>query len=279
MKLFSIITETWRIDGGVAFGVLPKSIWVKQYESDDNNLIPVVNRLLVVDTGERRMLIDTGYGNKRDEKYYYFKYITERTPLKEALQAIGYTPDDITDVVFTHLHDDHVGGAVEKDGEHYRLVFPGARHWVSRRQYEWATHPNPREAASFFPENIHPLEEAGVLHFVEEPGEIIPGIDTLLLDGHTGGQIIPVIHTEKTTVVYTADFIPSKTHIHLPYIASVDIQPLAALEEKRSFLATALEEQYLLVFEHDYYTEACRVMMSEKGITAGASWALSEIFA
>jgi glyoxylase-like metal-dependent hydrolase (beta-lactamase superfamily II) len=278
MQLYSIITETWHMDGGVAFGVVPKSIWGKHYESDESNLIPMVNRLLLVHSGERLIMIDTGFGNKRNEKYYRYKYITERTPLSDKINALGFNPDDVTDVILTHLHDDHVGGAVLRDEEGERLLFRNAVHWVSRKQFEWSVNPNPREAASYFSDNTDMMLNNGSLRLLDSPGKLMPDIEVLIMDGHTGGQLIPLIHTGSETVAYVADFIPSKTHIPVPYLASVDTQPLLSLKEKEEFLKRAICGDYILVFEHDYHNEACRLVKGEKGIVAGDSFLLSDIF-
>ena len=278
MKLFTIIPESWQMDGGVAFGVVPKGIWAKVYPSDESNMIAMCNRLLLVQTNDRLVLVDTGFGSKRDEKYYRYKFIFERTPLIDAVRALKFNPEDVTDVIFTHLHDDHAGGAVERAGEEYRLVFPEAMHWLSRKQHEWAANPNPREVASYFPDNIDAIIDAGKLRLVDQPGEIIPGIEVLLFDGHTGGQMIPVIKTDEGKIAYMADVIPSKAHIPLPYLASVDIQPLVALKEKEEFLNTAYKEDYVLVFEHDLFNEACRLVKGEKGIAGGETVSVSELF-
>jgi glyoxylase-like metal-dependent hydrolase (beta-lactamase superfamily II) len=278
MHLYSIITETWHSDGGVAFGVVPRTIWGKYYEADENNLIPMCNRLLLIHSGDHLILIDAGFGNKRDEKYYRYKYITHQVPLIDEIKRVGFNPEQVTDVVLTHLHDDHVGGAVIRDAEGDRLLFPHARHWVSRKQFEWAVNPNPREAASYFSDNTDLMLNNGSLKLVDAPGEILPGVEVLIMDGHTGGQLIPLIKTDKGIIAYLADFIPSKTHIPVPYLASVDTQPLIALKEKEEFLARAYADQYILFFEHDFYNEACRLAKGAKGIVAGDSFLLSEIF-
>lgn len=278
MKLHPIITEAWKMDGGVAFGVVPKGIWAKVYPSDESNMVAMSNRLLLVQSSERLILIDTGFGEKRNEKYYHYKYIFESTPIIDAIKAVKFNPEEITDVIFTHLHDDHAGGAVERIEKDYRLVFPEATHWLSRKQYEWAANPNAREAASFFPDNIDAIVAAGKLRLVDQPGEIIPGINVLLFDGHTGGQMIPIINTDAGKIAFMADFIPSKAHIPLPYLASVDIQPLVALKEKDDFLKTAYQEGYILFFEHDFYNEACGLVKGEKGITGGETVSVSELF-
>jgi len=279
MKIIPLITEFWRMDGGVAFGVVPRTIWGKHHQADEQNLLPVVNRLLLVDTGSALVLVDTGFGDKRDEKYYRYKYIYQRVPLADAIHSAGYTPGDVTDVIFTHLHDDHVGGAVAKSDMGLKMICPNARHHISRKQLYWATHPNPREAASFFPDNIDPIIQLGKLNEVTEPSFIIPGVEVFMVDGHTGGQMIPLFHTSNGIVSFMADFIPTRTHIPVPYLASVDIQPLQALDEKMHYLDRALKENHILVFEHDHDTEACRVTSNGKGIVAGETLLLNELFA
>jgi glyoxylase-like metal-dependent hydrolase (beta-lactamase superfamily II) len=279
MKVIPLITEYWRMDGGVAFGVVPKSIWGKHHEPDDMNLLPVVNRLLLVHTGSHLVLVDAGFGNKRDEKYYRYKYIYERLPLADAIRSAGFSPEEVTDVILTHLHDDHVGGVVSKDGDKLTLVCPNARHHISRKQLYWATHPNSRESASYFSDNIDPIIAAGKLNEVTEPSFILPGVEVILVDGHTGGQMVPLFYTHKGVVAFMADFIPTRTHIPVPYLASVDIQPLIALDEKRSYLERAFGENHILVFEHDAQTEACRLAEGEKGVVAGEPFVLSDVFA
>ena len=267
------------MDGGVAFGVVPKTIWGKYHDADENNLLPVVNRLLLVHVGNHLVLVDTGFGNKRNEKYYRYKYIEEQLSLADAIRGAGFAPEDVTDVLLTHLHDDHVGGAVELDGEHLQLVCHNARHHVSRKQLYWATHPNSREVASYFNDNIDPIAAAGKLNEVTEPAFILPGVEVIMVDGHTGGQMIPLIHTPKGIIAFMADFIPTRTHITLPYLASVDIQPLIALDEKKQYLERAVKENHVLVFEHDATNEACRLERNEKGIAAGEPVNLRELFA
>ncbi len=266
------------MDGGVAFGVVPRTIWGKYHNADDNNLIPIKNRILLVETGDRIVIIDTGFGNKRDEKYYRYKYIFDRRSLSELLPDLGYRPEDVTDVILTHLHDDHVGGAVVCDEGQLKPVFPNATHWLSEQQFKWANDPNPREAASFFTDNYMPIHDAGKLKLVSESSEVLPGIEIMLCNGHTTGMMVPMIRTGHGVVTFLADFIPSKSHIPIPYLASVDIQPLVALKEKEEFLNKAFAENHILVFEHDFDNEACRLVMGEKGIVAGDSFLLSDIF-
>ena len=266
MKIIPFITETWRIDAGVAFGVIPRSIWSRFYNVGEDNLMPIVNRCLLVENADRLVLIETGFGNKRDSKYYQYKYIVEQTSLAESIQNAGYKPHAITDVIFTHLHDDHCGGAVNiSDGGIAEIVCPNATHWVSKKQWESAINPNKREAAAYFSDNVLPLFEQGLMRFVENEEEIIPGISVLLRDGHTAGQMLPLIHSPARKWLYVADFIPSVSHISPVWVASVDIMPILALEEKETFLHKAVEENIGLIFEHDYFNEAASVVQNIKG--------------
>jgi glyoxylase-like metal-dependent hydrolase (beta-lactamase superfamily II) len=276
MKLTPLITEVWHMDGGVAFGVVPKSIWSKYHVTDTDNLISIVNRLLLVESGERLILVDTGFGHKRDDKYYQYKYITRRVPLSEAIEKAGYQPTQVTDVILTHLHDDHAGGAVTLENEKAELVCPEATHWISQQQWEWALNPNPREVASYFTDNLLPIRESGKLKLVHGPGMLWPGVEVLMVHGHTGGQMVPLFHTDQGIVAFMADFIPSRTHLPISYLASVDIQPLLALQEKTQYLSRALAENHLLVFEHDQDTEACFLEQGERGVKAGLSTSLLE---
>jgi glyoxylase-like metal-dependent hydrolase (beta-lactamase superfamily II) len=278
MIIRSLISERWLYDGGVAFGVVPKSIWGLLYPADENNLVPMVNRLLLAETETRLILVDTGFGHKRDEKYYQYKYITERNDLDRLIRNAGFSVGDITDVYLTHLHDDHAGGAVIRENGVLKPLFPNASHWVSTTQYRWASHPNPRESASFFEENIGVLKDLGLLKFIGNEGIHAEGVEIKLFDGHTAGQMIPLFHTREGIVAYLADFIPSKTHIPLPYLASVDTQPLKAMEEKSAYLQEAVENRHLFYFEHDALNEMCRLEMTTKGVRGGESFNASDIW-
>ena len=225
----------------------------------------------------RKVLVDTGMGNKRGEKYYQYKYIFEPRDLAEEVRKAGFEPEEITDVILTHLHDDHVGGAVRKNGDQLELVFPNAMHWVAESQYQWALHPNKREAGTYFPDNFVPIEEAGKLQLVKENGLHIPGIELRIFDGHTKGQMLPFVHYGDKTIVYMADFIPFVASIPLPYIASVDVQPLISLEEKEAFLNEAADKGYYLFFEHDYYNEVCTVVHDSKRVALKETFRLEEI--
>ena len=193
MKIYPVESGNYKSDGGACFGVVPKSIWKKFCEADENNLIPVSQRCLLVDEGDKITLIDTGMGDKQSEKFYSYQYRTEEYSLLKSLQELGYTPQQITDVIFTHLHYDHCGGALIRTDDGFEAVFPNAVHWCSKQQWNWANNPNPREGASYFPENFVPLKEKGMLKFIETEGEFSDKINLRLFNGHTDGQIIPFI--------------------------------------------------------------------------------------
>ncbi len=278
MKLIPIIAERWKMDGGVSFGVVPKSLWNRNNMADDNNMIPIVNRCLLIRAGVRLILIDTGLGNKRDDKYYQVRYIDPGVSLLKSLKEAGFRPEDVTDIIFTHLHDDHVGGATFRDGSGDSVpLFPAASYICSRAQWEWAWNPNKREGAAFFRDNFIPLEQSGRLRLIDSPTEICPGLKLELFNGHTRGQIIPFISYKDRTIVYMADFIPTAFNIPMPYIPSVDIEPLVTLQEKEAFLKKAAINKYVLFFEHDHYTECCTVIETEKGFRMDSSFTLSTV--
>lgn len=278
MKLFAVNAENWKSDGGVAFGVVPRSLWSRSCVPDENNMIEVASRCLLIVSGSRKVLIDTGMGDKRDERYYGHRYVSRQDNLFDNLKKAGYSPSDITDVVFTHLHDDHVGGATRMGaGGQIEEVFPKAVYWVSEAQWQWALHPNKREAASYFPDNLMPLQQSGRLNMIRQNSELIPGVMLRIYNGHTMGQLIPVVDTGNRVVVFCADFIPSAAHIPLPYIASVDIQPLVVLSEKEQFLREAVEKNYILMFEHDREVECCTVKDTPKGVRVDATGTLQQM--
>ncbi|MCK5857131.1 MAG: MBL fold metallo-hydrolase [Bacteroidales bacterium] len=278
MKIHKIEAEVWKLDGGAMFGLVPKTIWGKQYPADENNLIHMSTRLMLIETDEgRKVLVDTGMGDKRGEKYYKYKYIIDSISLEDALKNKGFKVEDITDVVLTHLHDDHVGGAVKMNNSAFELVFPNAKYWLSEDQYNWAIKPNKREAGTYFPDNFLPIKEAGKLELVKKNGIYILGIEFRIYDGHTKGQILPMVDIDGKTFVFMADFIPFVASIPLPYVASVDVQPLITMTEKEAFLNEAADKNYYLFFEHDFYNEVCTVEHSFKRVALKKAYRLNEL--
>lgn len=278
MKIFPIMAERWKADGGAVFGVVPKAMWGRFYEADALNNIPTCSRCLLVDDGERVILFDTGMGDKQSEKFFSFRYFYGDESLEKAFREAGYSFDAVTDIVFTHLHYDHVGGAFRWDetGQNPVAVFPNAQYWCSRRQYDWARNPNPREAAAFIPENQNPIFESGKLNLIEDEGFFTENIYFKMIHGHTDGQIIPIIESGGKKFVFMADFIPTVHHLPLPYVPSYDIRPLTVMEEKEKFLQEALENGYFLVFEHDPFYECCSVHQTQKGVVADEMFCLEK---
>ena len=267
MKFTPIETGNLKLDGGAMFGVVPKVMWQKVYPADENNLANWAMRCLLIEDGDRKILIDNGIGDKQDEKFLSHYYLNGDDTLEKSLAKAGVKPEDITDMILTHMHFDHCGGSVKwnHDKTGFELAFPNATYWTSKKQYQWATHPNRREKASFLKENILPIEESGQLKLIEDEGEYIPGIDFKLYDGHTNGQVIPHIHYQDKTVVFMADLMPSTAHIPMPWIMAYDTRPLQTLKDRERFYAEALAGNYILFFEHDLYHEACTLHDTPKG--------------
>ncbi len=268
MKLFSINTGNLKLDGGAMFGVVPKVIWGKSYPCDENNLCNWSMRCLLVVDGSRKILIDCGIGGKQTEKFFSNYSLNGDDTLEKSLASCGFTTEDITDVILTHLHFDHAGGAVcwNEDKTGYEVTFRNAIYRVSRRQWEWATSPNNREKASFLKENILPIKEMGRLELIEGDSTLFPNVSVRLFNGHTDGQVIPFISYKDKTVVYMADVLPSAAHIPLPWVMSYDTRPLITLKEKETFMAEAAQNGYVLFLEHDLYHECCTVANTEKGV-------------
>ena len=279
MKLHVINTGNLKLDGGAMFGVVPKVIWSKVYPCDENNLCNWAMRCLLIEDGGRRILIDCGIGDKQNEKFFSNYYLNGDDSLWKSLAAAGFTPDDITDVVLTHLHFDHAGGAIRRDhgGNDYEPAFRNAIYWTSRQQWEWAVDPNHREKASFLEENILPIREKGKLSLIEKDTEIYPGIMLRLFFGHTDGQIIPLIKYGDKTIVFMADLLPSAAHIPLPYVMSYDTRPLITLKEKEAFMKEAYNKGYILFFEHDLFAECCTLQETGKGIRMKETFPLAAV--
>jgi glyoxylase-like metal-dependent hydrolase (beta-lactamase superfamily II) len=253
MKIDLFNIASFRIDGGAMFGVVPKVIWSRVYPSDENNLIVLSLRSLIIETAGHIILVDTGWGDKQDEKFFRHVHLHDGEGLTEGLLSRGYKPEDITDVFLTHLHADHCGGAVKKNmvGTGYELTFPGASYHISRTQWEWAAKNNAREADSFLEENILPLQQSGRLNLIDEEGELFPDFFVRMCYGHTPGLMIPVIKYKGKTLVYTGDLIPTIAHIPIIWNMSYDIESLKSIEEKDRILKEAFEGKYILVLQHD----------------------------
>ncbi|MBA4165936.1 MAG: MBL fold metallo-hydrolase [Chitinophagaceae bacterium] len=265
MKLHTLNTGYFKLDGGAMFGVVPKTIWNKLNPADANNLCSWAMRCLLIEDENRLILIDAGIGNKQDDKFFGHYYLSGDNNLNTSLAALGFSTDDVTDVFLTHLHFDHVGGAVIRDGEKLVPAFSKAIYWSNEQHWKWAVDPNDREKASFLKENILPLEESGQLQFVHSPS-FNHHISIRFVHGHTESMMLPKITYKERTIVFMADLLPSAAHIPLPYVMAYDMFPLTTLEEKKSFLAEAVENNYVLFFEHDPLTECCDLQLTEKGI-------------
>lgn len=268
MELYSIPTGNLKLDGGAMFGVVPKSIWNKVYPADENNQINLSMRCILVVDGDRRILINNGIGDKQSEKFFSHYNLNGDDSLERSLARHGFTPGDITDMFLTHLHFDHCGGSVKYNSDHsgFELAFPNATYWISQQQWDWAMNANRRESASFLRENIKPIEESGKLILFDKEGELFPGFEVRFFNGHTVGQAIPLIRHKGRTVVFASDMLPTMAHLPLPYVMSYDTQPLITLAEKEDFLNEAVDNDYVLFFEHDIYNECCTLERTEKGI-------------
>jgi glyoxylase-like metal-dependent hydrolase (beta-lactamase superfamily II) len=280
MKIDLFNIANFKVDGGAMFGVIPKALWSRVSRSDENNLIVLALRSLIVETDGHIILVDTGWGDKQNEKFFRHTYLHNGEGLIGGLKNRGYQTEDITDVVLTHLHADHCGGGVvkRKTGTGYELTFPNAIYHVSRTQWEWAVKSNPREEDAFLEENILPLMQSGRLSLVDEEVELFRDFSVRLCFGHTPGLMIPVIQSKGKTLVYTGDLIPTVAHIPLIWNMSYDIESLKTIDEKGKLLNEALENNYILVFQHDESFECCTLEMTEKGIRANAKFKFSEIY-
>lgn len=266
MNLYPVETGNFKLDGGAMFGVVPKVIWNKTNPADSNNLCNWAMRSLLIEDGDRLILIDTGIGDKQSEKFFSHFHLNGDSSLNSSLKKLGFHTSDITDVLLTHLHFDHVGGAVFNDGSKYKLTFPNAKYWSNEKHWNWAINPNPREKASFLEENMMPIQEFGHLNFIESGKELGNNIELLMVDGHTESQMIPIIDFKDRKIAFTADLIPSVGHLKVPYIPSFDTRPLLSMDEKSSFLERAIKEDITLFFEHDAYNECCTLKKGERGI-------------
>jgi glyoxylase-like metal-dependent hydrolase (beta-lactamase superfamily II) len=282
MQLYTINTGYFKLDGGAMFGVVPKSMWNKLNPSDENNMCSWALRCLLIEDGDRLILIDNGMGEKQDAKFFGHYYLHGDDTLDKSLANHGFGKDDITDVFLTHLHFDHCGGSIKREGDKLVPAFKNAVYWSNERHWKWATAPNDREKASFLKENILPIQESGKLKFIvqtegKESEGIIPGMSVLFVNGHTEAMMIPKIKCNGKTIVYMADLLPSMAHIPLPYVMAFDMFPLTTLNEKKSFLAEAQQNDYVLFFEHDPQTECCNLQVTDRGIRQKETFKLEEI--
>ncbi|AJH13253.1 MBL fold metallo-hydrolase [Myroides profundi] len=284
MKLYAIESGNFKLDGGAMFGVVPKVIWNKTNPADANNLIDLGARLLLIEEGNRLILIDTGMGNKQSDKFFGYYNLWGDHSIDKSLAKHGFHRDDITDVFLTHLHFDHVGGAVDwnSDRTGYVNAFKNAKYWTNENHWEWATKPNAREKASFLSENILPIQESGALHFIPKTeGNILHnselGFDIFFADGHTEKQMIPILNYKGKKIAYVADLLPTVGHIPLPYVMGYDTRPLLTLDEKEKFLKMAADENWYLFLEHDAHNEIITVQHTEKGVRLNENLKANEI--
>jgi glyoxylase-like metal-dependent hydrolase (beta-lactamase superfamily II) len=279
MNLHTIDTGFFKLDGGAMFGVVPKTIWSKTNPADENNLCTWAMRCLLVEHENRLILIDTGIGNKQSEKFFSYYYLHGNASLDSSLASLGFHRDDITDVFLTHLHFDHVGGAVIREGEVLLPAFKNATYWSNPKHWDWAINPNDREKASFFKENIIPIQESGQLKFVgtEDGINFMKDFDIRFVSGHTESMMLPLINYKGSQILYMADLLPSVGHLPIPYVMAYDMFPLQTLAEKKLFINEALEKEYILYFEHDPVNECCTLQQTEKGIRVKEAFKLSEI--
>ncbi|GAB3424099.1 MBL fold metallo-hydrolase [Niabella aquatica] len=286
MNLYSVNHGHFKLDGGAMFGVVPKSIWNELNPSDENNMCSWALRSLLIEDQGRLILVDTGMGNKQSEKFFGYYYLHGDDTLDKSLATQGFHRDDITDVFLTHLHFDHCGGAIKREGEKLVPAFKNAIYWSNEDHWKWATEPNPREKASFLKENILPLQESGQLHFITnrnlqegylDIASFAANMQIRFADGHTDAMMLPQLYYKGKTIVYMADLLPSAGHLPLPYVMAYDTRPLITMTEKEIFLKEAAGNEYILFFEHDPVNECCTLKQTERGIRPDKILKLAEI--
>jgi glyoxylase-like metal-dependent hydrolase (beta-lactamase superfamily II) len=264
--LHALDTGRFRLDGGAMFGVVPRPLWERRLAPDDRNRIPLAMRCLLLEGADRLVLVDAGLGHKYDARFQDLYAVDHETAtLERSLRAAGFGPGDVTDVVLTHLHFDHGGGVTRRDGDRLALTFPGARHHVQRRHWEWAKSPNAREKASFFAENLDPLQAEGVLVLHDGPGEILPGVRVRTFDGHTEAQQVVLVDGPGGPVAFVADLLPTSHHLGAAWTMGYDVRPLVTMDEKAAFLEEAARDGIALFFEHDPDVELASVVCTERG--------------
>jgi len=280
MRIYPIQTGNFKLDWGAMFGVVPKSIWQKTNPADSNNMIEMGMRSLLIEDGNKLILIDTGMGNKQSDKFFGYYYQFGDFSLDTALASHGFHRDDITDVFLTHLHFDHCGGSIQwnKNQTGYEPAFKNAKFWSNQEHWNWAIHPNLREKASFLKENILPIQESGQLNFISGNPIQQVGFDVLKMDGHTEKQMLPKIFYQGKTIIFMADLLPTTGHIPVPYVMGYDTRPLLTIKEKEDFLNEAADNEYFLFLEHDAYSEICTVQHTNKGVRLKETHKFKDIF-
>ena len=279
MKLHTINTGLFKLDGGAMFGVVPKAIWQKTNPADANNLCTWAMRCLLIEDGNKLILVDTGIGNKQDEKFFSHYYLHGDDSMQKSLGSLGFSLADITDVFLTHLHFDHVGGAVVRNEDKLSPAFKNATYWSNKKHWQWAVEPNAREKASFLKENILPIHESGQLKFIDEIENIEwqKDINISFAYGHTDAMMLPKIRYKGKTLIYMADLLPSVGHLPIPYVMAYDMFPLKTLTEKQAFLEEAVDQGYILYLEHDPVNECCTLQRTEKGIRVRETFNLIDL--
>lgn len=278
MKIYPLNTGNFKLDGGAMFGVVPKTLWQKTNPADEKNMCNWSMRCMLIEDGDKLMLIDNGIGNKQSDKFFSHYYLFGDDSLESNIKKLGFHPDDVTDVFLTHLHFDHCGGGIKwnSDRTKFEATFKNAYYWTNSMHWKWATEPNAREKASFLRENILPMIELDQLKFIDKEG--FNYFDILMVNGHTDAQMIPHIQYQGKTLVFMADLLPSVGHIPLPYVMGYDTRPLLTLDEKAAFLNKAADKEYILFFEHDYVNECCTLQHTEKGVRLKETFKFNELF-
>lgn len=289
MKLHTVNTELFKLDGGAMFGVVPKSIWNKLNPADENNMCSWAMRCMLVEDGNRLILIDNGIGDKQDAKFFSYYFLHGEDTLEKSLNTLGFTKADITDVILTHLHFDHCGGSIDRVNGALVPAFKNAVYWSNKYHWQWATKPNDREKASFLAENILPIQEHGQLKFIDQPDTTLEATGLLpavafnenisirFVNGHTGMMMLPQIKYNDKKIVFVADLLPAVVHLPTPYVMAYDMFPLTSMQEKKSFLTEAVENDYILFFEHDPINECCSLKQTERGVRQKECFKLSSV--